>query len=90
MKIAPANQIFLVVLNSDGAAPHTVTLVLPAPPDISDATDRTVSVPLNSTKIIGPFEGATYVQPTASDPLDVGFVHVNVDSALLSIAAVRL
>jgi len=90
MKFSPAERAYLSVYNADAVSAHTLTLVLPPPPDIADATDRTVSIPALSTKLIGPFPGDMYTQPSAADPADVGFIHFNVDSTQLFIVAVRL
>jgi hypothetical protein len=89
MRISPGGRLVFLVSNQD-ASSHTVTLRLPPPPDVSDATDRTVTIPAGSSRLIGPFPGDLYTQPTAADPLDVGFIHLDFDSALLNVIAMRL
>jgi len=88
MKVAPGGRLVLLVNNPD-ASSHNVTLKLPPPPDIADATDRVVTIPAGNSRLIGPFPGDMYTQPTAADPSDVGFIHIDVDSALLNVLAMR-
>lgn len=88
MKVAPGGRLVLVVINQDSVS-RNVTLRLPPPPDTADAADRVVAVPVGS-RLIGPFPGDLYTQPTAADPVDAGFIHIDVDSALVSVQAMRL
>lgn len=89
MKVAPGGRLVLLTFNSD-AVSRNLTVKLPPPPDIADATDRVVATPAGGSRLIGPFPGDMFTQPTAADPNDVGFIHVDVDSTLLSVLAVRL
>jgi len=88
MKVLPGGRLVLWARNTD-ATPRNVTLVLPPPPDTADAADRVVSIPAGSTRAIGPFPGNMYTQPTDANPEDIGFIHINVDSGLLSLLALR-
>lgn len=80
-RFPPGDDVFIRFFNSDGAS-HNVTLHLPPPPDLADATDRVIAIPAGQLRAIGPFPADAYAQPIAGDPADVGFVWVTADFAM--------
>lgn len=80
-------EVILVARNADAGGAHTVTLVTPGTVGGLAITDQAISVPLSSTRFIGPLDPDVYNQPSGAD---TGKVYVDVDSSELKLSAYRM
>ncbi len=81
-EVVHSTRMFIRARNADAGAAHDVVFVTPQLVDSLAVADRTVSIPLSSTRYIGPFTTA-YVTGD-------GKVQIDVDSAQIFLTAFRL
>jgi hypothetical protein len=74
----------LIVIKNGGAGPITVTIDIPFVVDGQAVEDRTVTIAAGATKVIGPFNRATYNQTDGTVHLDLS------DTASVTIGVVQM
>lgn len=82
-----AGGVLVIAENTDGANPHTVTIVTPKQVGGLDIEDPVVTVAASATALIGPFPSGTFNQPSGAD---AGKVYLDVDDALVTLTVYRL
>ena len=82
----------LVVRNRDAANAATVTIETPVTPGGLALADRTVSVPANSVRVIGPFDRAIYNAQSGThvNRAKVSFSGTGITASDLDVYLVRL
>jgi len=86
--ISNDGRVVLLARNSDAGGAHNVTIQTPGTIDGLAVADRVVSLPLSSSKYIGPFPTGVYNQQGVA--ADADRIYVDVDHATLRLTALRL